>query len=61
MVHIILTELEIPLTAVTVQFSVSESPTVKPFSVPFPSVSLSDIVICTDGSGTKQQNNKQVQ
>ena len=44
-VHIISTELEIPLTAVTVQSSVSESPIVTFLSVSFPSVSLSKLVI----------------
>ena len=40
-VHIISTELEIPLTAVTVQYSVSGSPIVRFPYVSFPSVSLS--------------------
>ena len=53
MVHIISTELEIPLTAVTVQSSVSGSPIVTFPSVSFPSVSLSKRVICTKGTGTK--------
>ena len=48
-VHMISTELEIPLTAVTVQFSVSGSPIVILCSAPF---SLSNIVICTRGTGT---------
>ena len=51
-VHIISTELEIPLTAVTVQSSVSGSPIVTFPSVSFSSVSLSKIVICTKGIGT---------
>ena len=51
-VHIISTELEIPLTPVTVQSSVSGSPIVTFLSVSFSSVSLSKIVICTKGIGT---------
>ena len=60
MVHIISTELEIPLTAVTVQSSVSGSPIVTLLSVSFSSVSLSNTVICTNGIGTVKcmQNNK---
>ena len=50
--HIISTELEIPLTAVTVQSSVSGSPIVTFPSVSFPSVSLPYIVTCTRGIGT---------
>ena len=46
-VHIISTELEIPLTAVTVQSSVSGSPTVTFPSVSFANVSLSNVVIST--------------
>ena len=49
MVNIISTELEIPLTAVTVQSSVSGSPIVTFPSVSFSSVSLSIIEICTKG------------
>ena len=52
-VHIISTELEIPLTAVTVQSSVSGSPIVTFLSVSFPIISLSNTVICTKGIGTK--------
>ena len=52
-VHIISTELEIPLTAVTVQSSVSGSPIVTFPSVSFPSISLSNVVICTRGIDTK--------
>ena len=51
-VHIISTELEIPLTAVTVQSGASGSPIVRFPSVPFSIVSLSKIVICTRGIGT---------
>ena len=58
-VHIISTELEIPLTAVTVQSSVSGSPIVKFPNVSFPSVSLSksdvllsNMVIFMKGVGT---------
>ena len=58
-VHIISTELEIPLTAVTVQPSVSGSPIVKFPNVSFPSVLLSksdvllsNMVICIKGVGT---------
>ena len=50
-VHIISTELEIPLTAVTVQSSVSGSPIVTFPSVSFPNL-LPYIVICTTGIGT---------
>ena len=45
------TVLEIPLTAVTVQSSVSGSPIVTFFSVMFPSVSLFKTAICTRGLG----------
>ena len=48
-VHIISTELEIPLTAVTVQSSVSGSPITRFVN---PSVSSSNMVICTSGIGT---------
>ena len=51
-VHITSTELEIPLTAVTVQSSVSGSPIVTFPSTSFPSISLSNMVICTKGVGT---------
>ena len=51
-VHIISTELEIPLTAVTVQSSVSGSPIVIFPSVLFPTISLSGKVICNEGIGT---------
>ena len=53
-VHIISTELEIPLIAVTVQSSVSGSPIVRFLDpcVSFPFVLLSKIVICTRGIGT---------
>ena len=45
-VHMILTELEIPLTAVTVQSSVSGSSIIRLLSVSF------SRVICTKGIGT---------
>ena len=51
-VHMISTELEIPLTAVTVQSSVRGSPIVTFSSFSFSSVSLSNTVICTRGIGT---------
>ena len=57
-VHIISTELEIPLTAVTVQSSVNGSPIVTFLSVSFPSVSLSKLVICTKGIGTIKINTR---
>ena len=57
-VHIISTELEIPLTAVTVQSSVSGSPIVTFASVSFPIVSLPYIVICTRGIGTTKHIHK---
>ena len=51
-VHMISTELEIPLTAVTVQSSGSGSPIVTFFSVSF---SKSNIVICIRGTGTMKE------
>ena len=51
-VHIIPTELEIPLTAVTVQFSVTGSPI---DNVKFSNVPLSNIVSCVMGTGTIKQ------
>ena len=51
-VHMTSTELEIPLTAVTVQSSVNGLPIVTFLSVPFPNVSLLNTVICTRGIGT---------
>ena len=53
-VHIISTGLEIPLIAVTVQSSVSGSPTDTFTSVPFPSMPLSDsiVVICMSRTGS---------
>ena len=56
-VHIISTELEIPLTAVTVQSSVSGSPIVRFPSVSIPILSLLDIVACTRGVGTTKNHN----
>jgi len=70
-VHIISTELEIPLTAVTVQYSASGSPIVRFPRISFPTVSLSklnvslsklnvslsNVVICTRGIGTKNHKN----
>ena len=50
--HIISAELEIPLTVVTVQSSVSESPIFNPSNLSFPSVSLSNMVSCIKGVGT---------
>ena len=57
MVHIISSELEIPLTAVTVQSSVSGSPIVTFPNVSFPMLSLLDIVTCTRGVGTTKNHN----
>ena len=51
-VHIISTGLEIPLTAVTVQSSVSGSPIVTFLSVSSPSVSLPNTVMFTSGVST---------
>ena len=51
-VHIISTELEIPLTAVTVQSSVSGSPVVTFPSISLSSISVLNIVILTRGLGT---------
>ena len=57
-VHIISTELEIPLTAVTVQSIVSGSPIFNLSNVSFPSVSLSNKVRSTKGVGTIKKIHK---
>ena len=56
-VHIISTELEIPLTTVTVQSSVTGSPIVTFLSTSFPVLSLLDIVTCTRGVYTTKNHN----
>ena len=56
-VHIISTELEIPLTAVTVQSSVNGSLIVTFPNVSFPMLSLLDIVACTRRVGTTKNHN----